>query len=105
MYGHMWDGIGPGGGLQPDKPPKLEPIGPTYALLSGSVVIGSTPEVVKDLILRSKGKVKGGTLAQLRAFQDAAVFRQEPGLFCLRGHPGRRGEAGCSARRKILAQE
>jgi hypothetical protein len=65
----------------PPPPPVIRERGPTYALLPGAIVIGSTTDCVKEVIKRIKGKTADPSLAGLRAFKDAAKQRDKPGLF------------------------
>jgi hypothetical protein len=66
---------------QPPPPPAIRESGPTFALLPDAVVIGSTTDSVKDVVLRFKGKHKAASLAEHRAFTEAAQLRERPGLF------------------------
>jgi hypothetical protein len=66
---------------QPPPPPVVRDSGPTFALLPHAVVIGSTPESVKDVVLRAQGKSKNPSLAGHRDFTAAARLRERPGLF------------------------
>jgi hypothetical protein len=66
---------------QPPPPPVIREYGPAYALLPGMVVIGSTTESVKDVVLRAKGKSKESSLAEHRDFTQGVKLRERPGLF------------------------
>jgi hypothetical protein len=65
----------------PPPPPVIRERGPTYAMLPGVIIIGSTTDSVKELIKRVKGKTADPSLAGVRAFKDAAKQRDKPGLF------------------------
>ena len=67
------------GGEQP--PPVARIHGPTYALLPDGFIIGSTPDSVKEMIRRLKGKTGDPALSSVAAFRDAAKLRDKPGLF------------------------
>ena len=62
-------------------PPVYKETGPTYALLPGTVIIGSTTESVKEAVRRVKGKSTEPSLATKSAIKDAAKLRDQPGLF------------------------
>ena len=51
------------------------------ALLPSTIVLGSTAEGVKDVILRYKGKSSEPSLASVAAYKEAAKQRDKPGLF------------------------
>jgi hypothetical protein len=70
----------PGKGDVPRRPPIRE-MGPTFALLPGAVVIGSTTDSVKDVVRRFKGKNAEPALTAKTAFKESAKLRDKPGLF------------------------
>jgi hypothetical protein len=71
-----------GGPAQPPPPPLAEEYGPVYALLPGTVIVGTTTQGVQDAVRRLKGKSKGPTLADDATFRTAAgELRGRPGLF------------------------
>ncbi len=74
-------GVGRVGGGGPPPAPRAEEYGPVYALLSDTVIIGSTTHGVEDVIRRIKGKAKGPTLAEDAAFRTAGELRSRPGFF------------------------
>ncbi|HMC65965.1 MAG TPA: DUF3352 domain-containing protein [Gemmataceae bacterium] len=72
--------IPPGGG--PGVPPaKVELTGATYAMMPGLIIVGSSPDSVKDVIRRAKGKTNAASLASVATFKEAAKLRERPGLF------------------------
>lgn len=70
------------GFVPPEEPdPETKYYGPTYALMPGMLLAGSTPATVRDALLRSRGLKSEQNLAQSLAFQKMARLRDRPGLF------------------------
>jgi hypothetical protein len=73
---------GPGAPDEPFREPeRREEAGVAMAMMPGLIIFGSSPDQVKDVIRRAKGKSNDPALSSLRAFRDAAKLRERPGLF------------------------
>src|SRR5260370_15800431 len=69
-------------GKKIDQPPAPgRESGPTIAMVPGAIVMGSSKDVVGDVIRRLKGKGKGPTLAGAAEFKKTAELRSHPGVF------------------------
>ncbi len=66
---------------QPAPAPTWQDSGPFMALLPSTIVLGSTAQGVKDVIVRFKGKSSEPSLASLASYKEAAKQRDKPGLF------------------------
>ncbi len=66
---------------QPPPMPTWEDSGPFMALLPSTVVLGSSAQGVKDVIVRFKGKSSEPSLASVASYKAAAKQRDKPGLF------------------------
>ena len=66
---------------QPPPMPTWEDSGPFMALLPSTVVLGSSAQGVKDVIVRFKGKSSEPSLASVASYKEAAKQRDKPGLF------------------------
>jgi hypothetical protein len=62
-------------------PPKELERGPAMAMVPGAIVLGTSSDVVGDVIRRWKGKGGGPSLASVSGFQKAGDLRARPGLF------------------------
>ncbi len=75
----------PGGA--PPMPPERKESGPTFAILPGAVVMGTT-KAVHEVIRRSKGKGTTPALNTLVSYKEASKVREQPGLFVHCDLPG-----------------
>ena len=66
---------------QPPPMPTWEDAGPFMALLPSTIVLGSSAQCVKDVIVRFKGKSSEPSLASVASYKAAAKQRDKPGLF------------------------
>jgi len=66
---------------QPPPMPTWEDSGPFMALLPSTIVLGSSAQGVKDVIVRFKGKSSEPSLASVASYKEAAKQRDKPGLF------------------------
>lgn len=74
--------VPPGADRPLPTPTRTEaPPGPAMALLPGALVFGSSPEAIKDVIRRLKGKSGDPSLASVSAYRKAAQSDDRPGLF------------------------
>lgn len=78
--------VAPGGAAPQPQAPAFH--GPTFALLPGMIVIGSTTESVKEIVHRFQAKTATPALSSVSGFKEAAKMRDRPGLF---------GYADCAA--------
>lgn len=64
-----------------DPGPEWEESGPVLAQLPGLLIVGSSVEVVRDVIRRARGKSADPSLSNVAAYRNAAALRDRPGLF------------------------
>ena len=65
----------------PPMPPQWVDQGPFMALLPSTIILGSSPESVQDVIRRFKGKSTEPSLASVAAYKEAVKQRDKPGFF------------------------
>jgi hypothetical protein len=69
-------------------PPTWEERGPAIAVLPRLIVLASNKELVRDTVLRARGKSSDGSLAGVAAYKESARRRSRPGLFFYSDTPG-----------------